>query len=187
MSYSLIINGTLIDGNGGSPIENAVVLIKDRHIIAAGVEGSVKIPVTKIDTIDANNGYILPGFIDAHVHLMTDGFDREETLYTPHSLYFYNVIERMKKTITSGVTSVRDAGLADIGVKLAVESGLITGPRLQISVAPLTITGGHFDFWLNSGFDVKPMYPGFPNGISDGVDGVRKAVREVSTFRSRCY
>jgi imidazolonepropionase-like amidohydrolase len=60
-----------------------------------------------------------------------------------------------------------------------VDNGLIIGPRLQISVSPLTITGGHFDFWLSSGFDVKPMYPSLPDGIADGVEEVRKAVREV--------
>ncbi len=119
MTYTLINNGTLINGNGGSPIENAVVLIKDRNIVAAGDEESVKVPFTKINKIDAKNGYILPGFIDAHVHLMTDGFSHEETLYTPHSLYFYNAIERMRKTINAGVTSVRDAGLADIGVEIS--------------------------------------------------------------------
>jgi imidazolonepropionase-like amidohydrolase len=50
---------------------------------------------------------------------------------------------------------------------------------MQISIAPLSITGGHFDFMLNSGFDIKPMYPGFPDGIADGPDEVRKAVREI--------
>ena len=109
--------------------------------------------------MDAKDGFILPGFIDAHVHLMTDGFGREETIYTPLSLYFYNAIERMQHTLNAGVTSVRDAGLADVGVKIAVEKGIIIGPRMQISVSPLSITGGHFDFMLNSGFDIKPTIP----------------------------
>ena len=179
MSCTLINNGTLINGNGGPPVENAAVLIEDDHIVAAGYEEHIKIPVSNIKRINVNGNYILPGFIDAHVHIMTDGFDREETVYTPHSLYFFNAIERMHKTINAGVTSARDAGLADVGVKLAVDSGVITGPRLQISISPLTITGGHFDFWLSSGLDIKPMYPGFPNGVSDGVDEVRKTVREI--------
>ncbi len=61
----------------------------------------------------------------------------------------------MQKTLNAGVTSVRDAGLADVGLKIAVEKDIIIGPRIQISVSPLSITGGHFDFWLNSGFDVN--------------------------------
>lgn len=179
MSFTLIKNGTIINGNGGNPLKNASILIKDNLIVSVGSENAISIPDDEIKVIDAKNCYVLPGFIDVHVHLMTEGFGREETIYTPHSLYFYNAIDFMKKTINAGVTSARDAGLADIGVKLAIENGLITGPRLQISIAPLTITGGHFDFWLTSGFDIKPAYPGFPDGIADGVEGVRRKVREV--------
>jgi imidazolonepropionase-like amidohydrolase len=178
MSYILITNGTLINGNGGSPIQNACVLIENNRIVAAGEEKSIEMP-QNVDIIDVNECHILPGFIDTHVHIMTEGFGREETLYNPHSLYFYNAIKYLHKTINAGVTSARDAGLADIGVKMALENGIITGPRLQISISPLTITGGHFDFWLNSGFDVKQMYRGFPNGVTDGVENVTKTVREV--------
>ena len=179
MSYTLISNGTLINGNGGNPIENAAVLIKNHLIVSAGLEKSIKIPDAEVNIIDANGGYILPGFIDTHVHLMTEGFGREETLYTPLSLYFYNAVERMQKTLNAGVTSVRDAGLADVGLKIAVEKDIIVGPRIQISVSPLSITGGHFDFWLNSGFDVRPRYPGYPEGIADGPEEVRKTVRKI--------
>ncbi|MDD3984746.1 MAG: amidohydrolase family protein [Methanobacterium sp.] len=178
MSYLLINNGTLIKGNGEAPIPNAAVLIKDNCIVAVGREDSIEIP-NEIIIVDVKGSFILPGFIDVHVHLMTEGFTREETIYTPLSLYFYNAIERMERTINAGITSVRDAGLADIGVKLAVDKGIIIGPRLQISISPLSITGGHFDFWLNSGFDIKPIYPGFPNGIADGKEEVRKKVREI--------
>lgn len=179
MSYTLINNGTLINGTGGTPIKNAAVLIEDDLIIAAGPEESVKIPDSDVNIVDVKGCFILPGFIDAHVHLMTDDFGREETIYTPLSLYFYNAIERMQRTLNAGVTTVRDAGLADVGIKLAVEKGIIIGPRMQISIAPLSITGGHFDFMLNSGFDIKPMYPGYPDGIADGPEEVRKAVRKI--------
>ncbi len=179
MSYTLINNGTLINGTGGTPIKNAAVLIEDDIIVAVGPEGSIKIPDTTVYTLDAKGGFILPGFIDAHVHLMTESFGREETIYTPLSLYFYNAIERMERTLNAGVTTVRDAGLADVGIKLAVEKGIIIGPRMQISISPLSITGGHFDFMLNSGFDIKPMYPGYPDGIADGPEEVRKTVRKI--------
>ncbi len=179
MSYTLINNGTLINGNGGTPIQNAAVLIKDHLIVAAGLEKSIKIPDAKVNKVDVDGGYILPGFIDTHVHIMTEGFGREETLYTPLSLYFYNAIERMQRTLNAGVTSVRDAGLADAGLKLAVERDIIVGPRIQISISPLSISGGHFDFWLNSGFDIRPRYPGYPEGIADGPEEVRKTVRKI--------
>jgi len=111
--------------------------------------------------------------------MMADGFRMEDNMRTPLSLYFYKATKNMQRTIEAGVTTVRDAGLADVGVKMAVDQGLIPGPRMQISVVPLSITGGHFDFMLNSGFDMKTSYPGLPDSICDGVEGVRKKVREI--------
>ena len=69
--------------------------------------------------------------------------------------------------------------MADFGVKTAVQQGIITGPRLQISVMPLSISGGHFDLQLKSGHQVKTTYPGLPEAVCDGKDEVRKRVREV--------
>ncbi len=179
MTYSLIHNGTLIDGTGKSPVDNAVILIKNNIIEYVGPEDSLKVPNAKIRRIDAHGGYLLPGFIDTHLHLMANGFHMEDTMYNPLSLFFYNAVENMHRTVNAGITTVRDGGLADYGVKMAVEKGLITGPRMQISVSPLSITGGHFDFWLKSGFDMKISYPGYPDSVCDGVEGVRQKVREI--------
>jgi len=87
----------------------------------------------------------------------------------------------MRRTVEAGITSVRDAGGADAGVKQAVEQGLVLGPRMQISITPLTITGGHGDGWMLSGneFMLFPPYPGNPDGRCNGVEEVRKKVREV--------
>jgi imidazolonepropionase-like amidohydrolase len=178
-SYSLIYNGTLIDGNGGEPLLNAAILIKDNEIVSVGEENSISLPDKEIKRIDAGEMFILPGFIDTHVHVMANGFKDKDTLYDPLSLFFYKGAENCRKTIEAGVTTVRDAGLADLGVKMAVEQGLILGPRIQISVMPLSITGGHFDFWRNSGFDIKISYPGLPEHICDGAPEVCKRVREI--------
>ena len=177
--YSLIYNGTLIDGNGGESLPNATILIKKNEIMEVGTEDSIILPNEKIEKIDAHGMFILPGFIDTHVHIMANGFKMEDTMYDPLSFYFYRGANNLKQTINAGVTTVRDAGLADIGVKKAVEEGLIVGPRILISVMPLSISGGHFDFWLNSGFDMKVSYPGLPESICDGEDEVRKRVREI--------
>lgn len=179
MEYTLIHNGTLIDGTGHQPVINAAILIRNNIIEYAGSEETLNLPKTKIRMIDAKGGYFLPGFIDAHLHLMSNGFKFEDTMYNSLSLYFYKAIKNMHNTIQAGVTTVRDAGLADYGLKMAVEQGFIMGPRMQISIAPLSITGGHFDFWLKSGFDMKTSYPGHPDGICDGIYGVQRKVREV--------
>lgn len=177
--YLLIHNGTLIDGNGGKPIENAGVLIKNREILDCGNEDSIKLPNEEIKYLDAHGGFIMPGFIDCHVHLMWNGFRFEDPLFMPLSLYFYRAAENLKQTLETGVTTVRDAGMVDYGVKMAVEEGLIEGPRLLISVMPLSITGGHFDLQLKSGHLVKTTYPGLPDAVCDGTEEVRKRVREV--------
>ncbi len=177
--YFLIHNGRLIDGNGGKPVKDGIVLIKNGKIVDVGDEKSVEVPDGEIKRLNAQKGFILPGFIDCHVHMMFNGFRFENPLYTPLSLYFYEAVRNLEKTLETGVTTVRDAGMADYGVKMAVEKGLITGPRLQISVMPLSITGGHFDLQLKSGKTVKISYPGLPESVCDGTEEVRKRVREV--------
>lgn len=177
--YYLIYNGTLIDVNGKENLDNAHVLVENNRIIGVGDEDSIRLPNEKIMKINADKGYILPGFIDTHSHVMWDDFHPQDNVFTPLSLYFYKAVQNLWKTINAGVTTVRDAGLADYGVKQAVEERILIGPRLQISVMPLSITGGHFDFHMKSGFDVGCYYPGLPHPICDGISGVRKKVREV--------
>lgn len=179
--YTLIRNGTLIDGTGKAPLANAGVLIKDNRIQSVGTADSLSLPNQATREIDAGGGYILPGFIDTHVHLMLEGVNIARDMVTPFSLRFFNAVKYMKNTINAGVTSVRDAGGADAGVKQAVETGVVLGPRMQISISVLTITGGHADGWMRSGneFDLFPAYPGFPASRVDGVDDCRRKVREV--------
>ncbi|MEW6086382.1 MAG: amidohydrolase family protein [Chloroflexota bacterium] len=181
MTYTLIRNGTLIDGTGKAPLPNAGVLIKDNRIHAVGAADSLSLPNQPTREIDAGGGYILPGLIDTHVHLMLEGVNIARDMVTPFSMRFFNAVKYMQNTINAGVTSVRDAGGADAGVKQAVESGVVLGPRMQISISVLTITGGHGDGWMRSGneFDLFPSYPGFPASRVDGVDDCRRKVREV--------
>jgi imidazolonepropionase-like amidohydrolase len=181
MTHTLIHNGTLIDGRGGPPIANAAVLIKGNQILAAGPKDEITFPDAELTTIDAGGGTILPGMIDTHVHLMLEGINPARDMVTPFSLRFYNAVHHLRRTLEAGITSVRDAGGADFGTKQAVESGLISGPRMQISISVLGITGGHTDGWMRSGlnFDLFQAYPGVPDGICDGVEEVRKKVREV--------
>ena len=181
MASSLIHNGTVIDGTGREPLPDGAVLIEDGRIGAVGRRDDLTRPAGAVAEIDAQGGFILPGFIDAHVHLMLEGFDLVGHLTTPFSLHFYRAIDHMRRTVEAGVTCVRDAGGADAGVKRAVEAGLVVGPRMQISISVLTTTGGHGDFWLPSGaeFSLFSAYPGNPDGRCDGVDGVRQKVREV--------
>ena len=86
----------------------------------------------------------------------------------PLAIHFYNAVPHGKQTINAGVTTVRDCGSADLGVKLAQQRGLFTAPKLEICVTPLVMTGGHFDLMLASGFDMEIVYTGFHRGRCDG-------------------
>ena len=181
MTYQLIRNGTLIDGTGAAPVMDAAVLVKDNRIQAVGKANSIRLPDAQTTEIDAKGGFILPGMIDTHVHVMLEGVNIVRDMMTPFSMRFYNSVKYLKNTIDAGITSVRDAGGADAGTKQAVESGVILGPRLQISISVLTTTGGHGDGWMLSGmeYDLFMAYPGFPECRVDGVEECRRKVREV--------
>lgn len=181
MSYTLIHNGTLIDGNGGKPVKDGAVLVNGSQIEAVGRKSALRLPDDEIKMVDAEGGTILPGMIDTHVHVLFNGINLMEILQRPYSLTYYEAADNLKRTLQAGITSVRDAGGADLGIKTAVEKGLIDGPRMQISISVLSITGGHGDDWVPSGSSIPlfPTTPGRPSGIVDGVDEVRKKVRQI--------
>lgn len=179
-TQTLIYNGVLLDGTGRDPITDGAVLVEDDHIVAVGARRQLTAQPTAT-LLDAHGGWILPGLIDTHVHVMLEGLDIPRMLATPFSYNFYKAITHMRRTLDAGITTVRDAGGADLGIKQAQADGLIVGPRLQISVTALSITGGHGDGWMPSGFafDIWPPYPGMPDNKCDGVESVRQKVREV--------
>jgi imidazolonepropionase-like amidohydrolase len=186
MEQLLIHNGTLLDGSGRAPLPGAAVLLEGNRILAAGPEAQVRAMTAQngARSLDAQGGWLLPGFIDAHVHLMSDmsaGYNLEKELLTPFSRRFYQAAAHFKATLEAGITGVRDAGGLDRGVKQALDEGLVLGPRVQPCINMLSISGGHADGWLPSGVDLEAFvpYPGMPSGRCDGPSEVRRKVREM--------
>src|SRR5262245_46015669 len=105
-----IVGGTVIDGNGGPPIRDAVVVVTGQRIAAIGPRSSVRIP-QGATTIDATGRYVVPGFIDTNVHLSLYGGVREryETLVRYHSRQNEIVLEAAQLELKHGVTTVRDS------------------------------------------------------------------------------
>jgi imidazolonepropionase-like amidohydrolase len=168
--------GQVFDGTG-APLADADVVIEDGKVVdvGPGLDGE--------EGIDCAGKALLPGLFDTHVHLAMryEDFDEVRVLNEPFSVGFYRVAENMRRTLACGITTVRDAAGADAGMRLAVEEGSLVGPRMQISVNMLSMTGGHSDAWLPSG-SVGAWgreYPGMPSGVCDGVEGVAAKVREV--------
>ena len=176
-----ITNGTIIDGLGGDPRTAMTLLIEDERITALGRQGEVAIP-RGTQVIDAMGGSILPGLIDTHVHFALEYPDVLRGLLTPPSLRLLQTIPRMRATLDAGVTTVRDAGGAPAGLKMAVEQGIIPGPRMQVAISLISQTGGHGDGFYPCCADIGFFgisFTDMPNGVADGIDEVRKAVREI--------
>lgn len=162
----------MFDGTGADPAP-ADIAVEDGRIVdvGAGLDGD--------EVVDAAGRTILPGFFDCHVHVIFDTIDTWKYINRPFSYNFYIAAKNLEATLAAGITSIRDAGGADLGIKEAVENGLIPGPRMQISLTMLSQTGGHGDDWLPSGVRLLAPYPGIPDQIVDGPDEMRRKVREL--------
>ncbi len=132
-----IRGGMLIDGYGGEPLQNAVVLIEGNRIKAVGTVDSLTIP-PDARVIDAEGKTIMPGIMDMHVHLMILGHSDYAYWFTHYRDKFRDVIMPIaaRQLLMAGVTTVRDVGAAledIIPVKKRIQKGEIPGPRLFIS------------------------------------------------------
>jgi imidazolonepropionase-like amidohydrolase len=168
--------GRIFDGTG-SPVTDADVVVEGDRIldVGAGLDGD--------ESVDCTSKTFLPGLFDCHIHLTFRHEDLDElrSMYQPFSYRFFRIPEDLRTTLALGITTVRDASGADLGLKRAIEEGVLVGPRMRISIDMLSMTGGHNDGWLPSG-GTSPWslpYPGMPSGLCDGVDGVRAKVREM--------
>ncbi|WP_366526742.1 amidohydrolase family protein [Ferrimicrobium sp.] len=170
----LFREGQVFDGSG-SPPAAADVVVEEGRIVGVGsdLDGDA--------VVECNGMTLLPGLFDCHVHVTSSGVDTMRRLTRPFSYQFYEAEANLRATLDLGITSIRDASGADLGVQQAVEDGLILGPRMQISVTAISQTGGHGDGWLPSGIVLgsREPYPGRPTGIVDGPDEMRKKVREI--------
>ena len=158
------LNGSVIVGDG-RVLEHATVIVDGERIVGV-FENDLQIP-QDARKISLEGHTLLPGFIDCHVHFSLDAGPDPLTSCLSASLTI-NVLKAVdfaRRTIMAGVTSVRDMGGVegiDLGLKQAINSGMIMGPRMLVSGRMICMTGGH----------------GWQVGIeADGVDEVRKAAR----------
>lgn len=171
-------NARIIDGSGKEPVENGCIIIDGPKIIHAGEDDSrmaAKYP--RADVIDLKGMTLMPGLIDAHVHLSLHGspsYFNEMIMETP-TLAALKAVKKVNRIIESGFTTIRtmgDKGQLDIAMKTAITEGDIIGPRLRASGNCLTITGGHGDMFP-AHVDIQGM-----GRIVDGPLEARKAARE---------
>ena len=171
----------LIDGTGAPAITNAVVVIDDNRITAAGRAGSVNVPANA-KVIDLGDVTLLPGFIDMHTHLIgrTLGDPAGENALVRDYASFGAIlgVQNARATLMAGFTTVRNVGadgrFDDFALRKAIDEGWTEGPRIAAAGHSLGIRGGHCD---DNGYRPGMFDPGIEDGIADGPDQVRAAVR----------
>jgi imidazolonepropionase-like amidohydrolase len=171
----------LIDGTGAPPINNAVIVVSDNKITAVGTAGSVSIP-TNAKTIELGDVTLLPGFIDAHTHLVGRVLGDPEWDAAPVRDYdsFGAILGVLhaRDTLMAGFTSVRNVGAAgqfdDMALRKAINEGWTPGPRMETAGHAIGITGGHCD---NNGFRPGLIERSPIDGIANGPEEIRAAVR----------
>ncbi|HEY6224830.1 MAG TPA: amidohydrolase family protein [Gemmatimonadales bacterium] len=175
--------GVVIDGTGAAPLRNAVILIRGERIAAVGT--SVTIPAAAT-VIDLSGLTVLPGFIDAHVHLASrtlgDGDWQHAGLTMMPAEMALLGAAHAHETLEAGFTTVRDVGSAhygDIALRNAINAGWVEGPRIVAAGILFGITGGHCDETDGLAPGVLGHEAGIDEGVADGVDGVRAAVRTL--------
>ena len=171
----------LIDGTGVAPIANAVVVVTNNQITAVGDAGSVRIP-SGAKVIDLGNVTLLPGFIDAHTHLIGRvlGDPEGETSVVRDFDSFGAILGVLhaRDTLMAGFTSVRNVGASgrfdDMALRKAINEGWTPGPRMETAGHAIGITGGHCD---DNGFKPGVAELGPIDGIANGAEEIRAAVR----------
>jgi imidazolonepropionase-like amidohydrolase len=177
--------GALLAMPGQAPLSKVSVIVKGGRIqeVRNGfVEAkTIERPRdVKIETLDLREAFVLPGMIDAHVHISLEerplNGRSDRTDDADVAIRSLVVAEEL---LRAGFTTLRDlgsSGRAVFALRDAIRDGIVTGPRLIVAGEPITPTGGHSDPRLSHHHELLPS-PGPAEGIADGPFEVRKAVR----------
>src|SRR3954465_4967430 len=175
----------VIDGTGAAPIANGVVVVTDDKIVAVGKQGSVTHPAGA-RVIDLGNATLLPGFIDAHTHIigrtLGDPAGDDAPVRDFDSFGAIVGVTNADRTLMAGFTTIRNVGAPnfdDMALRRAVNDGFVKGPRMQNAGHAIGITGGHCD---ENGFKPGVADGDFKTGIADGPEQIRAAVRYQAKY-----
>lgn len=171
-----ITGATIIDGTGRDPQSNMTVIIEGERIQAVQRDGDLP---RGAEIIDGAGLTLLPGLIDAHVHLTMRPMGLAERLMTPSSLALASAVPHALATLHAGITTARDAGGTPAGIKYAIERGYFPGPRLKVAISILSQTGGHADGMMPMGCMVRHTLPDVPPSVVDGVEPMQLRAREL--------
>ncbi|MDR8525480.1 metal-dependent hydrolase family protein [Shewanella fidelis] len=178
----LIINANVFNGTDNQLLENVAVLVEDNLISKISRQDDIDLSVAD-EVIDAKGGTVMPGLMDAHVHItlsapfnVIDTMTREEV-----AIRSARISEEM---LMRGFTTIRDVAGNTLGLKNSIDNGYAKGPRILPSMAAVSQTSGHSDYRQNQAqerigqHEDSPMMKLGAMKVADGRAEVLKAVRE---------
>jgi imidazolonepropionase-like amidohydrolase len=171
----------IFDGRAGAASPGVVVVAGGR-IQAVGPSTGIPAGAEVLDLGDAT---LLPGFIDAHTHLTSEGTDdykqsRLDRLERPVSEMALRTTVYARKELMAGFTTCRDVGSSDyldVGLRNAIRAGIVPGPRMLVAVHSIGATGGHCDEEAGFRAGLFGAETGIEQGVANGPDQIRAAVR----------
>lgn len=174
-TFKLVTAARLIDGCNETPLEGGAILFEGSRIRQVGPAGEVRAPEgAEVEKHHFEGATILPGLIDAHTHFnyRGDGTHTDEVMKLSDDILLMRSIAGARTHLESGVTTVRENGAKHhtaFSLREGNRLGLVSAPRMLVCGRPITITGGHM--WQMG-------------SEADGVDGMRKAVRQLIKERA---
>lgn len=150
-STYLLRPARVFDGTGSSPVAGAVVLVQNGRITAVGQPSTVKAPSDAV-TVDLPGMTLMPGLIDLHSHVLLHPYNEtnwnDQVLRESLGLRVARATVHVQRTLRAGFTTLRDLGTegaadADVGLKKAIEQGIIEGPRLVVTTRAIVMRGSY--------------------------------------------
>jgi imidazolonepropionase-like amidohydrolase len=178
MASYLLTGGRFLDPRGDDLLEGIEVLIEGNVVKEVSER---PISSASAQRIAIGDRTLMPGLIDAHIHLCLTEVNLQLLADMPLTLVSAKASVAMRAMLDRGFTTLRDTGGADWGIKAAVEQGLFVGPRLFIAGQPLSQTGGHGDFrkrTQSGGICACCSALSWASRVADGVPDVIKAARD---------
>lgn len=171
----MLLAPLLVDGTGAPPVRDAAVWLREGRVAYAGPAGGLPDAAAGAERIDSPTATIVPGLVDAHVHLVADaGPELAADVSASTATLTLRAVANARRHLAAGTTLVRDLGAPGdeaIAVGRAVEEGALAGPRVVAAGAAVTMTGGHIHYL---------------GRVADGAGQVRLAVRENLARGARC-
>lgn len=176
----LLTNATVLDTEAGTLRPGQNILVLDGQIAEVGQD----VRSTTIETLDLSGRIVMPGLVDAHVHVTAGTANLGEMTRWSPAYVTAHAARIMKGMLARGFTTVRDVGGADFGLAAAVEEGLFVGPRLVFGGQALSQTGGHGDMrWARRGESAELSLPEFVSRLRRSTGGAPSRARRTAPWR----